>query len=143
MKECFGNDLKRYDKAQRAAIHAAVSYHLLLQCCYILWNFIFMFAGIIFVYINTSWLTTYEMLLYLGIFWGLSGLPFFMIKDQVKRKFAGQLPAADMDAPGLPVELFKLAAGFALGSWATHVMLIAAVAKNFDLMYYAKRLQDA
>lgn len=143
MKEYFGIDLKRYGKPELSSIYAAVCYQLTLCRFYIVWNFIFMFSGVIFVYINSGWLTTYEILGYLGLFWGVSGMPFFIIKDLVKHKFTGKLPSSEIDAPSPLAVFLKLLAGFALGSWATHVMLIAIFAKSFELMHYARNLREA
>lgn len=142
MKELFGTDLKKYSAEDIAAIHAAVRYEILLYRMYALWNFIFMFAGTIFVYVNTSWFTTNEMIMYLAMFWSVSGLPFFVLRDTVKRKFAGRLPGDDAAPPSTVVILLKLLAGLAFGSWATHVMLIATLAKHFELMGYARKLED-
>lgn len=143
MKDYFGTNLNGYKKRELALIHTAVSYQMLLNKFYLIWNVTFMSAGVIFVYVNANWFTTYEMLGFLGLFWGVSGLPFFLLKDQVKRRFAGQLPSDDVGVPPLPIELLKLLAGFAIGAWATHVMLISTAAKHFDLKHYAKNVLHA
>lgn len=140
MKELFGTDLRKYSSRDISSINTAVHYEILLYKMYVVWNFCFMFAGVLFVYINTAWLTTNEMLVYLGAFWGVSGLPFFLMRDQVKRKFASDLPGEDAAPPVALVTFLKMLAGFALGSWATHVMLIAALSKTFELTNYSKKL---
>lgn len=142
MKDHFGSNLGEYGAPELLAIREAIRYEILLYKLYIAWNFAFMSAGVLFIALNTGWLTTYEMLGRLALFWGVSGLPFFLIKDQVKRKFAAQLPAGT-NPPGPAVELLKLLAGFAVGAWATHVMLIAGIVKYFELRGYAGKVAEA
>lgn len=143
MKELFGTDLKKYNSRELSSINTAVRYEITLYSLYAVWNFTWMLAGVIFVYINTSWFTTNEMLGYLAIFWGVSGLPFFVVRDKVKRKFASALPGNDAAPPAMGLTLLKILAGLAIGSWATHVMLIATLAKTFDLRGYSKKLAAA
>lgn len=143
MKACFGTDLSGYSRQQLLGVTAAVSYELTLCRLYIVWNLIFMFAGLTFVYLNLNRLVTNEMLLILAAFWGVSGLPFFIRTDLVKNKFMASLPGCGLGKASAPIMLIKIIGGFAVGAWATHVMLIAALAKNFELAGYLKQLKSA
>ena len=144
MKDLFGTELSSYDADGINGIQSALGYELALYRLYIVWNIVFMLAGCIYVYLNFHLYTTNEMLGILAMFWGTSGLPFFLLRDQVKSKYAAVLPDPELKPglnPGLTV--VKLVAGFFFGSWATHVMLIASFAKYFELKGYGKRLAEA
>lgn len=144
MRQFYGTDISPYGKEERAVIGEATRYEIFVYRIFLLWDITVMSAGVLYVYINSAWLTTNEILGVLGVVWGISGLPFFLLRDLVVRKFAGRLPkpAAQepLTPPSLPVLLFKAAAGFVIGAWATHVMIIYATTKHFQYMNYAKKL---
>lgn len=144
MKEFFGTDLSSYDAVGISGIQSAVGYELLLYRLYIVWSIVFMLAGVIYVYFNHGLFTTNEMLRILALFWAVSGLPFFLLRDLARNKFAAVLPDSELK-PGLNPALsaVKLLAGLFFGSWGTHVMLIYSFAKYFELKGYGKQLQAA
>lgn len=144
MLHIYGTNISPYGKEERAAIAEATRYEIFVYRVFLLWDIGIMSAGVLCVYINSGWFTTYEILGVLGVIWGISGLPFFLLRDLVVRKFAGRLPkpaAQDTPTPPpLPLVLFKIVAGFAIGAWATHVMIIYATTKHFQYMNYVKKL---